>query len=88
MENAEATAQGSREEFTDKRQLVEAAKHRVEELFKETLCAKSDLASTKQAAVKATDAAREAKLNAHRRTSKRRRASSDVRTPDEYRNAK
>lgn len=64
--NAEAAAQGAQQELTEKQQLVEAAKRRVEELGKQLQYAKSDLANTKQAAYKASAAAHAAKVNANR----------------------
>lgn len=64
--NAKATVEGTEEEFEEKEELVQAAKERAEQLSKETRCAKDDLANTKQAVVKASEAAREATLNANK----------------------
>ncbi|XP_046629117.1 uncharacterized protein LOC124309493 [Neodiprion virginianus] len=64
--NAEAAAQGARQAYSEKQQLLDAAKRRVDELSKQLQAAKIDLANTKQAALKASAAAHDAKANANR----------------------
>lgn len=64
--NSEQAAQGAQQELAEKTQLMEAAKNRVEQLLRQLSAARADLASTKQAAYKASSAAHEAKANAAR----------------------
>lgn len=64
--NSEQAAQGAQQDVTEKMQLMEAAKNRVEQLLRQLSTARADFASTKQAAVKASTAAHDAKMNAAR----------------------
>jgi hypothetical protein len=61
---AEQAAQGSQQELNEKTQLLEAAKNRVEKLLREVKAARSDFASTKKEAYRASMFAKEAKQNA------------------------
>lgn len=60
--NSEQAAQGAQQELSEKTQLLEAAKNRVEQLLRQLSSARADLANTKQAAYKASAAAHEAKV--------------------------
>ncbi|TMW53844.1 hypothetical protein DOY81_001129, partial [Sarcophaga bullata] len=64
--NAEQAANGAQQELNEKNQLMEAAKCRVDQLMRQLNVARTDFASTKQAAYKAICAAREAEANAQR----------------------
>lgn len=64
--NARTTAEGAQREFEEKQDLLEASKRRVEDLIKRFDSAKIELANTKRAADKATEAARQAKVNTDR----------------------
>jgi len=66
MANIENVASGAQQELAEKTQLLEAAKHRVENLGRQMTDAKSDFEKTKQAAYKAACAAVEAKQKAQR----------------------
>ncbi|XP_016978822.1 glycine, alanine and asparagine-rich protein-like [Drosophila rhopaloa] len=66
MANIENVASGAQQELAEKTQLLEAAKHRVENLARQMNDAKSDFEKTKQAAYKAACAAVEAKQKAQR----------------------
>ncbi|XP_017101757.2 uncharacterized protein CG45076 [Drosophila bipectinata] len=69
--NSEHVANGAQQELTEKQQLVEAAKKRVELLLKQLDVARTDYKNTKIAAEKAACAAQEARQRASR---ERRRA--------------
>lgn len=60
--NSEQAAQGAQQELSEKTQLMEAAKNRVEQLLRQLSAARTDFTSTKQAAYKASAAAHEAKV--------------------------
>jgi ABC-type transporter Mla subunit MlaD len=64
LANSEQAAQGAQQELSEKTQLLEAAKNRVEGLLRELKTARADYANTKQAAYKAASAAKQAKSNA------------------------
>lgn len=66
MGSARTTAEGAKREYEEKQELLEASKGRVEELVKRLESAKVELAETKRAADKATEAARQAKINTDR----------------------
>lgn len=61
--NSEQAAQGAQQELSEKTQLMEAAKNRVEQLLRQLSAARTDFTSTKQAAYKASSAAHEAKVS-------------------------
>ncbi|XP_017464245.1 PREDICTED: uncharacterized protein LOC108357682, partial [Rhagoletis zephyria] len=63
--NAEQAALGAQQEQSEKTQLFEAAKTRVEQLLGQLSVARSDYSKTKDAAMKAAAAAHEAKQNAN-----------------------
>lgn len=60
--NSEQAAQGAQQALSEKTQLMEAAKNRVEQLLRQLSSARTDFANTKQAAYKASAAAHEAKV--------------------------
>ncbi|XP_017046985.1 uncharacterized protein CG45076-like [Drosophila ficusphila] len=66
LANIENVASGAQQELAEKTQLLEAAKHRVDNLGRQMSDAKSDFENTKQAAYKAACAAVEAKQKAQR----------------------
>ncbi|EDW42208.1 uncharacterized protein CG45076 [Drosophila sechellia] len=66
LANIENVASGAQQELAEKTQLLEAAKHRVENLGRQMTEAKTDFEKTKQAAYKAACAAVEAKQKAQR----------------------
>ncbi|XP_017117263.1 uncharacterized protein LOC108139156 [Drosophila elegans] len=66
MANIENVANGAQQELAEKTQLLEAAKHRVENLARQMTDARTDFEKTKQAAYKAACAAVEAKQKAQR----------------------
>ncbi|XP_022211633.2 tol-Pal system protein TolA [Drosophila obscura] len=66
LANIEGVSQGAQTELSEKTQLLEAAKNRVQSLNKQMTEAKSDFEKTKQAAYKAACAAVEAKKKAQR----------------------
>ncbi|XP_055914528.1 fas-binding factor 1 homolog [Eupeodes corollae] len=70
--NSEQAALGAQQELSEKTQLLEAAKNRVEQLLRQLSEARTDFASTKQAAYKASASAHEAKLNAAKNRRRRR----------------
>lgn len=64
--NTAQAAEGIQAQMTEKEQLLDAAKNRLEQLTKQLHAAKQDLSKTKEAAKKAEIAASEAKQNAMR----------------------
>ncbi|EDW24385.1 GL24119 [Drosophila persimilis] len=64
--NSEVVSNGAQQELSEKQQLVEAAKKRVELLIKQLECAKNDFKKTKKLAEKAACAAQEARQRASR----------------------
>lgn len=64
--NADKSARGAQHNFIEKKQLLEAANHRQIELAKRMNYAQNELESTKEASIKATASAQEAKINASR----------------------
>ncbi|KAF7987270.1 hypothetical protein HCN44_003032 [Aphidius gifuensis] len=64
--NADKSARGAQHDFIEKKQLLEAANHRQIELAKRMNYAQNELERTKEASIKATASAQEAKINASR----------------------
>lgn len=64
--NAQAASSGAQRSLREKKELLEMAKRRVDELSTQLQTARQDLANTNRAAAKANAAAREAKANAIR----------------------
>lgn len=64
--NSAQTLEGSQKELSEKEQVIDAAKVRLDQLNRELGVAKADLQATKDAARKAETAAGEAKQNAMR----------------------